>query len=213
MKRLDLRIALGGALIFLGVLMLLERLGVLHGASDLFWGAILSLGGIFFLYRFATAPGSEWWAAIPGSALLGLGLQSFLPSALNGWDGMVFLGLLGLGFWAVYFSGRQRWWAILPGGVLLTLGVTSVLGEAQGAAEDGGYFFLGLGLTFLVVAIVTSIAVGLHPGCGPDPDGRRIGHTLFRRAGLPLADRPGRGRAGPDLPLLPGEMTTGVALY
>ncbi len=71
MKRVDLRVVLGCALILLGLLMLLERMGLLQGAADLFWGAILTLGGAFFLYRFATAPRDEWWAAIPGFALAG----------------------------------------------------------------------------------------------------------------------------------------------
>jgi len=157
MKRVDLRIVLGGALIILGLLMLLERIGLLHGATDLFWGAILALGAAFFLYRFATAPRAEWWAAIPGFALAGLGIQSLFPRILDGWDGLLFLGLLGVGFWAVYFSGRERWWAIIPGGVLITLGLTSVLGHVAGASEGGGVFFLGLGLTFLMVAVLAAM--------------------------------------------------------
>lgn len=157
MKKIDLRIALGGGLMFLGLLMLLENLGILRGATGLFWGALLLLGGGFFLYRFATAPREEWWAAIPGFALAGLGAESLLPAALGDWDGLLFLGALGAGFWAVYFSGRERWWAIIPGGVLITLGLVSVLDHVVADGQTGGFFFLGLGLTFLLVALLASM--------------------------------------------------------
>jgi hypothetical protein len=66
---------------------------------------------------------------------------------------MVFFAGISLAFWWVYFTDLNRWWAIIPGGVLLTLGITSALDEISGM-ETGGFFFLGLGLTFLLVAIL-----------------------------------------------------------
>ncbi|MEW5828921.1 MAG: hypothetical protein AB1846_08550, partial [Chloroflexota bacterium] len=50
-------------------------------------------------------------------------------------------------------TDRERWWAIIPGGVLLTLGAVSALDDLTGM-ETGGVFFIGLGLTFLLVAIL-----------------------------------------------------------
>ena len=58
-----------------------------------------------------------------------------------------------MGFWWVYFTSTDRWWAIIPAGVLLTLGVVSVLDNVSGM-ETGGLFFLGLGLTFILVAVL-----------------------------------------------------------
>jgi hypothetical protein len=46
-----------------------------------------------------------------------------------------------------------QWWAIIPGGVLLTLGVVSSLEDVSGM-DTGGLFFLGLGLTFILVALL-----------------------------------------------------------
>lgn len=157
MKRLDFRILLGAALVLLGVLMLLDRFGLFHGAADVFWGLVFLAGGAYFIYRFANNVRSEWWAAIPGFALVGLGAESLLPHILGSWSGFFFLGFLGLGFLVVYLSGRERWWAIIPGGVLLTLGFVSVLNNVLGGRETGGFFFLGLGLTFLLVAILASM--------------------------------------------------------
>jgi hypothetical protein len=164
MKRYDFRILTGAALVLLGVLMLLERIGIFHGALDFFWGVIFLAGGAFFLYRFATDMHGEWWAAIPGFALAGVGADSLLSSFIGNWTGLLFLGSLGLGFFAVYLSGRERWWALIPGGVLVTLGFTSVLSDVFGARETGGFFFLGLGLTFLLVAVLASMQWAYIPG-------------------------------------------------
>jgi hypothetical protein len=164
MKRYDFRILTGAALVLLGVLMLLERIGIFHGALDFFWGVIFLAGGAFFLYRFATDMHGEWWAAIPGFALAGIGADSLLSGFIGNWTGLLFLGSLGLGFFAVYLSGRERWWALIPGGVLVTLGFTSVLSDVFGARETGGFFFLGLGLTFLLVAVLASMQWAYIPG-------------------------------------------------
>jgi hypothetical protein len=164
MKRIDLRIMIGGGLVLLGLLMLLERFGLFHGAADIFWGLIFLAGGIYFFYRFANNTSGEWWALIPGAALAGIGVDSIFSGLFGNWGGFFFLAFLGLGFLAVYFSGRERWWAIIPGGVLLTLGVISVLGNIYSGVETGGFFFLGLGLTFLLVAVLASLQWAYIPG-------------------------------------------------
>src|SRR5215813_12710478 len=105
MKRFDVRVLAGAALILLGLLLLLERMGLFHGASDIFWGVVFLAGGAYFLYRFFTNMGNEWWAAIPGFALVGIGSDDLLSGLLGNWGGFFFLGCLSLGFFAVYFSG------------------------------------------------------------------------------------------------------------
>ncbi len=157
MRRLDFRVLAGAALILLGVLMLLERIGLFRGAANFFWGVVFLAGGAYFLYRFASHMQAEWWAAIPGFALVGMGADNLLPGLLGDWSGLFFLGFLGLGFFAVYFSGRERWWALIPGGVLVTLGITSAVGDVYHVPETGGVFFIGLGLTFLLVAVLASM--------------------------------------------------------
>lgn len=155
MKRFDYRILIGAALILGGVLMLLDKLNILQGATDLFWAGLLAIAAAIFLYTFFSDR-SKWWAAIPGFTLAGMAVSSLLLDRL-GWGGLAFLGGLGLGFWAIYFSGRERWWAIIPGGVLLTLGATSALSEVYNIMDSGGIFFFGLGLTFLLVALLAKM--------------------------------------------------------
>ncbi len=164
MKNLDFRILIGAALVVLGALMLLQRIGFFPGLLEVFWGVVFLAGGAFFIYRFAADPSGQWWAAIPGFALAGLAAEALLPRVLGDWHGLLFLGALGLGFFAVYFSGRQRWWAIIPGGVLITLGIVAVLGQKVGMQDGGPILFMGIGITFLVVAVLTGMRWAYIPG-------------------------------------------------
>jgi hypothetical protein len=152
MRRIDTRLVIGGLLILGGLLSLLDNFGIIRSAGDVFWGIVLALGGLAFLYVYITNT-SNRWALIPAFALLGMAASNFLPPSLKNWNGLIFLGGLGLAFWMIYFTGYERWWAIIPGGVLLTLGLISVLDNMTGA-DSGGVLFLGLGITFLLVAVL-----------------------------------------------------------
>ena len=153
MRRFDPRLLLGVLLVLGGVLSLLNAMDIISNAGGIFWGLIFGAGGLIFLYMLLNDR-SNWWAAFPAFTLLGLAASSFLPASLKAYDGLVFFAGISLAFWWVYFTGRERWWAIIPGGVMLTLGVVSVLDDLLGGDMGGGIFFLGLGLTFVLVAIL-----------------------------------------------------------
>lgn len=161
MKRFDYRILVGAALILGGILMLLDKAGVLKGATDFFWAGLLAIGAGIFLFWFFSDR-SKWWAAIPGFTLAGMAASALLLDKI-GWGGLAFLGGIGVGFWAVYLRQPAQWWAIIPGGVLLTLGFTSALTEAFNVVETGGVFFVGLGLTFLLVALLAKMKWAFIP--------------------------------------------------
>jgi hypothetical protein len=147
-----------------GVLLALENLRIITHVSDLFWGVIWGLIGLYFLYRLIT--NREWWAAFPAFTLLGLAGSLFLPDSLGAFSGLVFFAGLAIAFLWVYFTDTARWWAIIPAGVMLTLGVLSVLDELA-VSGTGGMLFLGLGLTFVLVAILPGVgsrAWALIPG-------------------------------------------------
>jgi hypothetical protein len=154
MKNLDGRLVLGVLLVAGGVLYLLDTLNIVTWGS-LVWAAAAAAGGLVLLaglLRDRTA----WWLAIPGLTLLGLAavisLDNLNPS-FSQWSGSVFLGAIGLSFWVVYILDRQMWWAIIPGGVLVTLAVVAGLEDSVGI-DSGSVFFLGLALTFLLVAVI-----------------------------------------------------------
>lgn len=165
MKRFDPRIVIGTLLIVAGGLGFLEAFGFLRNASDVFWGLVFLAAGGIFLYMFAGGFASgQWWAVIPGLVLAGIGVLILLPDSLGDLGGAVFLGAIGLSFWLIYFSGRERWWAIIPGGVLFTLAAVSALPENLfGGADSGGVFFLGLATTFLLVAILADMQWAYWP--------------------------------------------------
>jgi hypothetical protein len=83
-----------------------------------------------------------------------IALDSLFPNFSGVFGGAAFLAVIGLSFWIVYFMNRTYWWAVIPGGALLTLAVVAGLPGIVPGEYLGGVFFLGLGLTFGLVAIL-----------------------------------------------------------
>jgi len=155
------RVFWGVLLVLGGFAFLLQNLGYLT-FGGLFWALLFGLGGLFFLSFFFQGR-ENWWAVIPGMALISISalmaLESLLPLAADSWGGAIVLGGIALSFVIIYLISRQNWWAIIPAGVLLTLTLVILL-ESFFSLETGGIFFLGLGLTFALVALL------------PTPEGR-----------------------------------------
>jgi hypothetical protein len=163
MRKIDVSVIVGLLLILVGGLFLLQTLGVLQ-VGDYVWPLLFGAGGVVFLYVFL-ANREQWWAVIPGFTLLGLAgliaVSEFGPESAEDWAAALLLGMIGLSFWVIYLSAREQWWAVIPGGVMLTIAL--MVGLAPVLESDfieGGLFFLGLGLTFALVAIL------------PTPEGR-----------------------------------------
>ena len=164
MKRIPVQTIVGTVIVLAGVLYLLQNLGVIRGALPLLWSLLFAASGLLFLMLFF-GQRANWWALIPGMTLLGLGTligwTEFGPRSAEDLGASLFLGFIAASFWLIFFTDRQRWWAIIPGGVLATtalmVGVETV---ARAPLDMGGVFFLGIGLTFALVAAV------------PTPEGR-----------------------------------------
>ena len=159
MKWLESRVLWGGLLILGGVMFLLQNLAILPLGS-LFWALLLGLAGVFFISIFFQQR-DNWWALIPGFTLFSITtlviLDWLAPRVTDVWGGSIVLGGIGLSFITIYIIERQNWWALIPAGVLLTLAVVVGLGEALPGFEAGGLFFLGLGLTFTLIASLPSV--------------------------------------------------------
>ncbi|MGC8827131.1 MAG: hypothetical protein ACP5TV_09030 [Anaerolineae bacterium] len=141
-------------LITVGVLLLLQNLGVIVGAENVFWTLGFFAGGVIFLSIFAFSPRSQWWAVIPGMVLLGLGIMVGFGESLGQFGGAVFLIALALSFWLVLITNRTQRWAVIPAGVLTSVAVVSALPEKIGGFEKGGILFIGLAATFGLVALL-----------------------------------------------------------
>lgn len=155
-KWLESRILWGSLLILAGVVFLLQNL-FNFDIGALFWALLLALGGAVFIIVYINNR-AHWWALIPGFTLLGVSatvfLDNYLPMLEGVLGGFFVLGGIGIAFVAVYLSDRRNWWAVIPAGVLLTLATITVVDELLGGFGTGGLFFLGMGLTFALVAIL-----------------------------------------------------------
>ncbi len=161
MKRIDLRIVFGIMLILGGALALMETMGYLKNASDIFWSGVFIISGLVFLVLLF---GGHWWAAFPGFTLVSLGALIILPESLDAFGGAIFLGGIGLAFFMVYFTNMaERWWALIPAGVLSTLAGVTIAAERFGEFQTAGFFFFGLAITFLLVALLARMSWAYWP--------------------------------------------------
>ena len=157
MKALASRTLWGSLLILGGILFLLDNLGYIK-IGGLVWAIILAVGGLVFVSVFLSDR-QHWWALIPGIILLAVAATVAVDYLFAGragdLSGMIVLGGISLAFWMVYFVNREHWWAIIPAGVLATLAVVTGLDNIlTGGIDTGGIFFLGLGATFALVAVL-----------------------------------------------------------
>jgi hypothetical protein len=157
MKRMDTNMLAGLVLSGAGVLFLLLNLGILGPAEAAIWAVFFLAGGLAFLALF-WRDRERWWALIPGSTLLSIGMlvgmDEFAPSLVGASGGALVLGGVSLAFWAVYLTDHARWWAVIPGGVLLSLVAIVILSHYLPGQELGWVLFLGLALTFGLVYLL-----------------------------------------------------------
>lgn len=161
MNRYNWRLILGVLFLLMGALALLVNFGVLPSEGSVmgwFIGMIFVAGGLAFL-SVLFANRTQWWAVIPGVILICIGviivLNLVFPSADERISGVIMVGGIALAFWAVYALAPENWWAIIPAGVMSTVTLMVALPEAvTGSLMMGGIFFLGLALTFALVALL-----------------------------------------------------------
>ncbi len=155
MSKWNWRILAGGGLILMGVIALLDAVFQVQ-LSGMLWSALFLLGGVALLAVLANDR-KQWWAAIPGFTLLGIGtligLGRLAPALTEQIGGMIVLGGIGLSFIVVYFLNRHFWWAIIPAGVMVSL-VVMLLLEPFFGDSIAWIFLLGLAATFGVVYLL-----------------------------------------------------------
>ncbi|MEW6180427.1 MAG: hypothetical protein AB1522_10910 [Chloroflexota bacterium] len=168
MSKLNWRILAGGGLILLGVIALLDVLFQID-LGGMLWSVLFLAGGIAFLAVLASDR-NQWWAAIPGFTLLGIGtligLSRLAPAVTDQIGGAIVLGGIGLSFIVVFLLNRNFWWALIPAGVMTSLVVMLVLEPFFGDSV-AWVFLLGLAATFGLVYLI------------PGPGGERMEWALW----------------------------------
>ena len=163
MKSTVWRVLAGVLLVGLGLLLLLQNLGVFQAGvhfEAMLFGAAFILGGLAFLAILFTNR-TSWWAAIPGITLCSIGILIFvsalLPTLGEMIGGAIVLGGIGISFWVIYFLDNRNWWAIIPAGTLLTLAVITLLPPYLTGGNGfivPAVLFTGLGITFALLGIL-----------------------------------------------------------
>ncbi len=157
MKILSSRLLWGLVLVVGGILLLLDSFGIFKGGA-LFWTILLAAAGVLFISYYVTNR-QHWWSLIPGVIFLAIaatiGLDNFLPGfTRSDFNGSIILGGIALAFLLIYLVERSNWWAIIPAGVMATIAVVAVVDSMTSSAASGGIFFIGLGVTFALVALL-----------------------------------------------------------
>ncbi len=147
----------GGILLVLaGVILMLDNFDVIQLNWEMLVGPLFAGGGVIFLAVFILNR-ENWWALIPGFALIAIGIIIYMGQSsetdVDALGGAVFLGLLGAAFLMIYIFHPDNWWAIIPGGVLMTLAGVTFLDQTYEALV-GGVFFAGMAVTFGLVYIL-----------------------------------------------------------
>ncbi|MGD0707595.1 MAG: hypothetical protein ABSA51_03985 [Anaerolineaceae bacterium] len=158
MKPFNWRALIGIVLVIIGGLSFLQGFNVIHLQGDLWslsFATLFAAIGAAFLYVLASNR-LNWWAAIPGFALLGLAalmLLAMVPGFPGVYGGAIFMASISLGFLVVYLLDRRNWWAVIPGGSVLSVALMIALTPLGGMLAVGAMFF-GLGLTFVALTLL-----------------------------------------------------------
>ena len=155
-KWLESRVLWGALLILAGIAFLLQNIFDFP-LGGVFWGFLFVIGGFVFISVFISNR-QQWWAVIPGFTMLGIGFTivvgSVFPRLGEYIGGPVILGGIAVGFLFVYLIERKNWWALIPAGVMFTLAVVAGLERFISGGGTGGLFFLGMGATFALIALL-----------------------------------------------------------
>lgn len=161
MKSAQASIIAGVVLMAVGLLLLLDLLGIV-GIAAYLPALIFAAVGVVFLSLFIRGR-ENWWAAIPGSVFLGLAAVITATQFLDGAGGAAFLFLfMAAGFAAVYLRERANWWALIPAGVMLTLAAIVALPQELQGTPVAAVLFLGLAATFGLISLVP-VRMDGHP--------------------------------------------------
>jgi hypothetical protein len=146
----------GGTLLLLGALLFAQQIGLFGRMRLSLVVLLLGFPALMFLLTFALDR-RQWWALIPGVALLTLTAVAFnglSPYSISVVSGAIFLLALGASFWSLFIVKRKLWWALIVSAVFTVLAVVAILAFSSSPGRVVGailYSLLGsIKLSFVV---------------------------------------------------------------
>jgi hypothetical protein len=146
----------GGALILIGILLLVDQFIV--EVSPWVWFAFLFIAGLGALGLWLVDR-SDGLMLLAAYILLAIaGLIALVPSGVLQDEAIALyvLPAIALPFLGVFIWDRRLWWALIPAYVLLAVGGVVILAEMAGASDDlvTAYVLIAIALPFFVVYIL-----------------------------------------------------------
>lgn len=139
---------IGVVLVVVGAVALLSNLGAFQGIGNVVGTAIFTVLGAWALSHYLNR---RRIGSLIGAFVL-FGLAAATVGGVSA--GFYFLGLIGVGFAAVYYVDRERWWAVILAGTMLSLAVVAGLSEWAPGYNATWVLFVGLALTFGVLYVL-----------------------------------------------------------
>jgi hypothetical protein len=160
MNKIFASLVMGLVLIALGVLFLLNNLGVIWLEGVFIGASILFVLGVSFLL-YLIADRSLWWPLIPSIILFTLSAIALLSyfDVEGEWLGSIFLWGAGLAFLAVYLKQKNALWSLITSWGFIVLGFIVLVEKLEEFAYwfdsglGGSVLFLGGALAFLTYYI------------------------------------------------------------
>ena len=147
----------GGTLLLIGVLLLAQQAGLFGPLRLSLMVLLLGFPALMFLLTFALDR-RQWWALIPGFALLSLTAVAFnrlSPYAVSVVSGAIFLLTIGVAFWLIFIVKRRLWWALLISAVVTVLAVVAIVGYSRSPGRViGAILYALLGSIHLSFAVL-----------------------------------------------------------
>ncbi len=160
MNKIFASLVMGLVLIALGVLFLLNNMGIIWLESVFIGASILFVLGVSFLL-YMIVDRSLWWPLIPSIILFTLSAIALLSyfDVEGEWLGSIFLWGAGLAFLAVYLKQKNALWSLIISWGFIVLGFVVLVEKLEEFAYwldsglGGSVLFLGGALAFLTYYI------------------------------------------------------------
>ncbi len=144
----------GVVLVLAGLFFLGQNMGIVPDLSPILWTLVFGAVSAGFFVTYFTRGKAEWWWLFPafGSGAIG-SIIALSELGLDGnYLGTLFMGAVSLPFWAAYAANRkENWWALIPGWATAVIAAIILLESVLPGEVIGAMVMFGIALPFFIV--------------------------------------------------------------